>query len=238
MILSGAFTAAPELLGALADKDELLDAILRVKDAMNELAETVLDIVTDFPRAMDLMFYQQLYGSYGTKPDIQDSVPKSGEGGQTQPIDTTTRVVIESSELEMDIKLDPRITVDMLEAADTMLVAAKAFGSAVAIREAEVYREYVDRPTVVERDMEAYQQTAAMEVMPIAESRTIEAPIQNITENKTVRTEVQYNIGPVEITNNGDETGEEILNKIEQAVRVRRTRGGHVDLGTRDSELF
>lgn len=65
MIDTGVFTNNPELLGAFANKDQLIDAILNTKDALDELARVVFDIVTDFPRAMDIIYYEQLYGRYG-----------------------------------------------------------------------------------------------------------------------------------------------------------------------------
>ena len=63
MILNGELT--PELLGAFTDKNQLIDAILSTKDAMNALDKEILKITTDFPRAMDIIYYEQKFGKYG-----------------------------------------------------------------------------------------------------------------------------------------------------------------------------
>jgi tape measure domain-containing protein len=71
MVESGEFTMTPELLGAFANIDELIDAVLRTKDAFDKLNQVIFDIVTDFPRAMDIAFYEQLYGRFTTGGGIQ-----------------------------------------------------------------------------------------------------------------------------------------------------------------------
>lgn len=129
MVQSGVFTQFPELLGAFADKDQLIDAIVRTKDALDELNKVIFDVVTDFPRAMDIAFYEQLYGTY-----------TSGSGGLGPP-------------------------------------------------------------------------------------------------GEFVVTDVM-SIGTVNITTNGGETGEQVLQKIESAVYSRRARGGSVDLDREGETLF
>lgn len=74
MIENGDFLNDPELLGAFADKDQLLDAILATKDAFDELNKVLFDVVTDFPRAMDIAFYEQMFGRFTT-----------GAGGDPRP---------------------------------------------------------------------------------------------------------------------------------------------------------
>jgi tape measure domain-containing protein len=88
MILNG--TLSPELLGAFSDKNELLDVILRLKDAMSELHKEVFKVTTDFPRAMDIIYYEQKFGRYGTgkndPPTSTASTPSVGwvvQGGIT-----------------------------------------------------------------------------------------------------------------------------------------------------------
>ena len=66
LIDSGAFTNDPALLGAFADKDQLIDAILRAKTALDEFNQVIFNVTTDFPRVMDLPFYEQMFGDFGT----------------------------------------------------------------------------------------------------------------------------------------------------------------------------
>lgn len=63
MINEGLLT--PELLGAFEDKNGLLDAILKVVDGMEKFAEQLYNVTTDFPRAMDIIYYEQKFGKYG-----------------------------------------------------------------------------------------------------------------------------------------------------------------------------
>lgn len=132
MVQSGNFTMMPELLGAFADKDQLIDAIVRTKDALDELNKVIFDVVTDFPRAMDIAFYEQLYGNY-----------TSGTIGLGPPT---------------EVLLPPHGGV--------------------------------------------------------------------------------MNIGTVNITTSGGETGEQVLQKLESAVHSRRARGGSVDLDREGETLF
>lgn len=75
MIENGLMTT--ELLGAFADKNQLIDAILGAKDGLDAFKETLSQVTTDFPRAMDIIFYEQKYGTYsgsktsgnGMRPD-------------------------------------------------------------------------------------------------------------------------------------------------------------------------
>ena len=85
LIASGQLT--PELLGAFTDKNQLLDAILRVKDALDLFHEQLYNVTTDFPRAMDIIYYEQKFGRYGMspRPDVA-SHPNGGfiiHGGVT-----------------------------------------------------------------------------------------------------------------------------------------------------------
>jgi tape measure domain-containing protein len=63
MIMGGLLS--PDLLGAFTDKNQLIDAVLRVRDAMNELHGELYKVTTDFPRAMDIIYYEQKFGKYG-----------------------------------------------------------------------------------------------------------------------------------------------------------------------------
>lgn len=60
LIASGQLT--PELLGAFTDKNQLIDTVLAAARALQDFNKTVLNVTTDFPRAMDLMYYEQTYG--------------------------------------------------------------------------------------------------------------------------------------------------------------------------------
>ena len=64
MIVSGELT--PELLGAFTDKNQLLDSILKVKDGLIAFDEQLNKVTTDFPRAMDIIYYEQKFGRWGT----------------------------------------------------------------------------------------------------------------------------------------------------------------------------
>jgi tape measure domain-containing protein len=79
LIDSGAFTNDPALLGAFADKDQLIDAILRAKTALDEFNQVIFNVTTDFPRVMDLPFYEQLFGDFGTGLD-----PNKAQGSNAQ----------------------------------------------------------------------------------------------------------------------------------------------------------
>lgn len=67
-ITAGELANDPALLGAFEDKNQLLDAILRTKDALVEFQKVIFDVTTDFPRAQDIAYYEQTYGKYGTGP--------------------------------------------------------------------------------------------------------------------------------------------------------------------------
>lgn len=60
LIKSGELT--PELLGAFTDKGQLIDAILAAKDGLDAFKNTLADVTTDFPKAMDVILYEQMYG--------------------------------------------------------------------------------------------------------------------------------------------------------------------------------
>jgi len=76
LIESGGLTL--DLLGAFGDKNELLDAIVAVIDAFGALEQELYDITTDFPRAMDLMYYQQKFGTYGLSD--RNTFPRTDPG--------------------------------------------------------------------------------------------------------------------------------------------------------------
>lgn len=141
MIDAGEMTL--ELLGAFEDKNALLDAILRVKDALDEFHSQLIDVTTDFPRAMDIAYYEQLYGKYGTGET--GAPPRSDPGGGVVP---------------------PGIG----------------------------------------------------QMTPTAHSTT-------------------WRVSEINIISTGDESGEELLQKIEQAALSRKNRGGRVNLGL-ESEVF
>jgi tape measure domain-containing protein len=63
LIASGQLT--PEMLGGFADKNELIDIILKVIDSFDALDKEIMKVTTDFPRAMDIVYYEQKYGRYG-----------------------------------------------------------------------------------------------------------------------------------------------------------------------------
>lgn len=66
LITSGALT--PELLGAFGDKDGLVRALLAAKDGLDAFRQSVESVTTDFPRAMDVLLYEQRYGTGTTGP--------------------------------------------------------------------------------------------------------------------------------------------------------------------------
>lgn len=70
-----------ELLGAFEDKGQLLDAILRVVDGLDAFAEQLYNVTTDFPRAMDIIYYEQKHGKYGTSSTVVSTENSSGGGG-------------------------------------------------------------------------------------------------------------------------------------------------------------
>ena len=124
---------------AFTDKNQLLDAILRVKDGLDEFAGQLSRVTTDFPRAMDIIYYEQLYGRYSKSSVPGESKPEPPGQPKTPPDGRTTHT---------------------------------------------------------------------------AESARVGFVVE----------------GDIHIVNQGHETGEEILAKIEEAAQRRRTRGGRVRL--------
>lgn len=61
LIDSGALTA--DLLGSFTDKNQLLDAILATKDGLDAFGKSLHNVTTDFPRAMDVLLYEQRFGT-------------------------------------------------------------------------------------------------------------------------------------------------------------------------------
>jgi tape measure domain-containing protein len=78
MIVSGELT--PDLLGAFTDKNQLLDAILKVKDGLDAFHQELYKVTTDFPRAMDIIFYEHKFGKY-TAPEIYAAGQTSTQSG-------------------------------------------------------------------------------------------------------------------------------------------------------------
>ena len=150
MILAGDFTNDPALLGAFANKDELIDAILNASVALEEFAKIMFDVVTDFPRAMDIAFFEQKFGTFGT------STTSTGHLTPTDPI--------------------------------------------------------VFQPT---------KPTGPIGFLPTGQD-----PV------------VTWQVGTITIINEGNESGEDILVKIEQAAVRRRARGGSIDVDRTDESLF
>lgn len=83
LIMSGGLTV--DLLGAFEDKSGLIDAILAVTASFKELNKELYDVVTDFPRAMDIIYYEQKYGKYG----LGDIGTTNGGTGATNGPGTT-----------------------------------------------------------------------------------------------------------------------------------------------------
>jgi hypothetical protein len=61
LIESGGLTA--DLLGGFTDKNQLLQSIMSVIDAMDSLATVTNKLVTDIPKAINLTLYERLYGT-------------------------------------------------------------------------------------------------------------------------------------------------------------------------------
>jgi tape measure domain-containing protein len=100
LIMSGQLT--PELLGSFTDKGQLLDAILAVSKSLKEMDKELLKVTTDFPRAMDIVYYEQKFGSYGNgsritpPPTVDTGTPRTPrEGGASQPV-FTGDIIIQS----------------------------------------------------------------------------------------------------------------------------------------------
>lgn len=81
LIMSGGLTL--DLLGSFTDKNALLDAIIAVTESFKDLNKELYDVVTDFPRVMDIAYYEQLYGKYGLEDE-----DTSGKGAATGAPDT------------------------------------------------------------------------------------------------------------------------------------------------------
>lgn len=61
LVDSGMLT--PELLGSFTDKNELIDAILAAKDGLDAFNQSLSKVTTDFPKAMDLLIFEQRHGT-------------------------------------------------------------------------------------------------------------------------------------------------------------------------------
>jgi len=163
MITDGDMTL--ELLDSFADKDQLIDMILKTVGALEGMNKMLFNVTTDFPRAMDLVHYEQLFGSFGT-------------GGVEGSTDASTN----SSGYH-------------------------------AARRAEAQR-LADKQAADQR----------LEEQRLAEQRRL----WMLADNDETEGASTFNVDSVTIVNQGDETGEELLAKLEAAVITRRTRGGSV----------
>lgn len=88
LINSGNLT--PELLGAFTDKGQLLEAILGAKDALDAFKNTVADVTTDFPKAMDVILYEQQYGRGTGVVNSTRTVPPPNDTRPSEPKTTIT----------------------------------------------------------------------------------------------------------------------------------------------------
>jgi hypothetical protein len=80
LIDSGQLT--PELLGAFTDKGQLLEAILGTKDALDLFRNSLAQVNTDFPKAMDLLLYERLHA---TPADAYGGSGGTVGGGTARP---------------------------------------------------------------------------------------------------------------------------------------------------------
>jgi tape measure domain-containing protein len=78
LISSGQLT--PELLGAFGDKNGLLAAILGAKDGLDAFRDTLGTVTTDFPRAMDVLLYEQRHGTGAGSAATTATPPKQSVG--------------------------------------------------------------------------------------------------------------------------------------------------------------
>jgi len=74
----------PDLLGAFKDKEGLIQALLDAKDGLDAFRNTLGNVTTDFPRAMDLILYEQRYGK-GTGDSIPREAPAPPKPRDTGP---------------------------------------------------------------------------------------------------------------------------------------------------------
>ena len=91
MITKGDLTL--DLLGSFADKNQLIDTILATVGALDDLNKVLLNVTTDFPRAMDIVYYEQLYGSFGTR---------NNKTSRRTTTDTSVRPVVYSNSWEVE----------------------------------------------------------------------------------------------------------------------------------------
>ena len=102
MIEAGQLT--PELLGAFSDKGQLIDAILRAKAGLDAFNQSLGNVTTDFPKAMDLIIYEQRFGrgvgvgGDGQHPSMPPPRPPDtnpgGAGRPQQPMVKVERLVV------------------------------------------------------------------------------------------------------------------------------------------------
>jgi len=129
LILQGELT--PELLGAFADKNELLDAILNTKDAFDALSESILQITTDFPRAMDIIYYEQKYGHYGT------NLPNKYDWERTKPPEPSNSWTVNGGITIVNEAGDSGEV--LLGKIETAANARRARGGRVSVADSEVF---------------------------------------------------------------------------------------------------
>lgn len=79
----------PELLGAFTDKNALIDALLAAKEGLDAFKNSLGNVTTDFPKAMDLILYEQRYGkgtgSVPSTPREPMAPPKPKDTGPSAP---------------------------------------------------------------------------------------------------------------------------------------------------------
>jgi tape measure domain-containing protein len=182
MILEGDFTADPALLGAFADKNQLLDAILKVKDALNEFHEQLYKVTTDFPRAMDIVYYEQKFGRYAEEQPSEEEKTRL----YRPPFEDADRFR----------KGTDKVTDGFFTLADQLALVNTRF----AVLANQIPEDTYDPKPPAEKIIQ-----------------------QNNTSTESVV--IQHNYGGVTIQNYGHETGEQLLDKIENARYRRHTRG-------------
>jgi len=94
-----------DLLGAFGDKNELLDSILKVKDGFNALNKEINKVTTDFPRAMDIIYYEQKFGQYGlgNNGNGGSGGGGSGSGGDSWTVNGGVHIHTDGSETGEEI---------------------------------------------------------------------------------------------------------------------------------------
>lgn len=94
LIDSGGLSA--DLLGAFTDKNQLLDAILATKDGLDAFGKSLTNVTTDFPRAMDVLLYEQRFGTGAGGGAARPTTNGAGtaNSGASQMQGATTSMVV------------------------------------------------------------------------------------------------------------------------------------------------